>query len=361
MPISFLEKVMEYLKFLKGLEYLWLVFFIMLVAGIAKERNLFMPVFSYIKTSFKSNRLVLFLISAVSGVLPIEGSVTVSAGVLDTITHKGCDHPHHSHGRQKMGVVDYLSTHHYYLWSPLEKTVIIPMATFSLGYTAWLGMIWPLLLVTAAFVGYYIFFKVKEDEINIETEPFKISAVIRNVLPFFIAIGTYIYVGGDSHIFAIFGALALYYVFLTQTWDFKKLYSYINWEVLLTVAVVIILGNYFKSQEAFINSFIKGLGIDVTTFIGMLFISLIGLVASFLMGSSGKFIALAVLMSTVFGPQYFLWFFAVDYVGYLLSPTHKCVMVGNRYFGTPLSMYYKGLGAWSALLLTTAGVSTFIF
>jgi hypothetical protein len=345
------------MQYLKGLEYIWLVFFIMIVAGIAKERGLFMPVYSYIKTSFKSNRLVLFLISAISGVLPIEGRVTVSAGVLDTITHKDCDH---NHGRQKMGIVDYLSTHHYYLWSPLEKTVVIPMATFGLGYVAWLGMVWPLLLVTALFVTYYIFFKVKEDEINIEESTFKISAVMRNVLPFFIAIGAYIYVGGDKHIFAIFGSLALYYVFLTQTWNFKKLLSYINWEVLLTVAVVIVLGNYFKSQEALINEYIRGLGIDITTVTGILIVSLIGLVASFLMGSSGKFIALAVLMSAVFGQQYFLWFFAVDYVGYLLSPTHKCVMVGNRYFGTPLKTYYSALGIWSILLLGTAAIPTFL-
>jgi len=347
---------MEILKFTKGLEYLWLVFFIMLVAGIAKERNLFMPVYSYIKTSFKSNRIVLFLISAISGVLPIEGRVTVSAGVLDTITHRGCGH---DHGRQKMGVVDYLSTHHYYLWSPLEKTVIIPMATFGLTYTAWLGMIWPLLAVTAAFIFYYIFYRVKEEEINIETSEFKISAVIRNVMPFFIAIGTYIYVGGDRHVFAIFGSLALYYIFLTQTWNVKKLLSYINWEVLITVAIVIMLGNYFKSQESVINDYIRGLGVDIKTLSGLALISVIGLVASFLMGSSGKFIALAVLMSTVFGKEYFLWFFVVDYVGYLLSPTHKCVMVGNRYFGTPLTTYYSALGIWSGLLLVLAALITF--
>lgn len=350
----------EFFKYTKGLEYLWLVFFIMIVAGIAKERGLFMPIYSYIKTSFQSNRFVLFLISAISGILPIEGRVTVSAGVLDTITHKTCDHEHHINGRQKMGVVDYLSTHHYYLWSPLEKTVILPMATFGISYATWIGLVWPLLVVTAMFVFYYIFFFVKENEINIETADFKISAVIRNVIPFFIAVGSYIYLGGDKHVLPIFGLLALYYIFLTQTWDYKKLLGYINWEVLVTVAVVIVLGNYFKSQEAIINGYIKSLGIDITTFLGLIIISGIGLAASFVMGSSGKFIALAVLMSSVFGQQYFLWFFTVDYVGYLLSPMHKCVMVGNRYFGTPLTMYYKGLGLWSCLMLIVAGFYTFI-
>jgi hypothetical protein len=110
----------------------------------------------------------------------------------------------------------------------------------------------------------------------------------------------------------------------------------------------------------FYQTTIKGLGLDPATFMGMLIISLVGFVVSFLMGSSGKFIAIAVLMSQVFGIEYFLWFFAVDYAGYLLSPTHKCVMIGNRYFGTPVSTYYKALGIWALLLLATSATITFL-
>ena len=95
---------------LKGMEYLWMLIFIMITAGIAKEQNLFASAFAYLQNTVKSNRLLVALISAVGGVLPIEGRVTVSAGVLDTMTHKDCDH---NHGREKMGIVDYLSTHHY--------------------------------------------------------------------------------------------------------------------------------------------------------------------------------------------------------------------------------------------------------
>jgi hypothetical protein len=65
-------------------------------------------------------------------------------------------------------------------------------------------------------------------------------------------------------------------------------------------------------------------------------------------------------MSQVFGHEYFLWFFAIDFAGYLISPTHKCVMIGNKYFGTPVGTYYTALGAWGALLLATAGIITFL-
>ena len=339
---------------LKGLEYLWMLVFIMITAGIAKEKNLFASAFAYIQGTVKSNRVLVALVSAVGGILPIEGRVTVSAGVLDTMT---CDH---GRSREKMGIVDYLANHHYYLWSPLEKTVILPIAAFGLTYATWMAMIWPLLAVSLAFVAGYIFFVVKEEDIHINhTGEFKISAVLRNVVPFFVAIGVYIYCGGDKNVFEIFGLLALYYCLLTQTWDYKKLMSYINWQVVLIVALAIVLGNYFKSNEAVYKAWITGSALDPTTFMGMLTISAVGFLASFLMGSSGKYVAFAVLMSQVFGVQYFVWFFAVDYVGYLISPTHKCVAVGNRYFGTPLTTYYTALGIWSGLLLLTAGLVTF--
>ena len=337
---------------LKDIGYLWMIFFIMITAGLAKEYQLFAPAFAYVRNTFRSNKFVVALLSAIGGVLPIEGRVTVSAGLLDTVAPK--DGP----GRQKMGIVDYLATHHYYLWSPLEKTVILPIAAFGLTYSVWLQTIAPLLVVTLAFIGYYIWSQVPEDELAITPGNFKLSAVIRNVFPMIIAICAYVY--NEHWMIACFGFLTLYYAFITQQWNVKKLLGYIKWDVLAIVAVVIMVGNYFKSNNALFESVIRGTVIDPTTFVGMLLISVLGFVVSFLMGSSGKFVAVAVLMAQVFGPQYFLWFFAVDYTAYLLSPTHKCVSVGNRYFGTPVNVYYKALSVWGLLLLITAGVFTFV-
>jgi hypothetical protein len=115
-----------------------------------------------------------------------------------------------------------------------------------------------------------------------------------------------------------------------------------------------------KTYDSAWQEMLKTSVLDPHTFVGMIAISAIGFVASFLMGSSGKFIAIAVLMSQVFGVEYFLWFFAIDFAGYLVSPTHKCVMIGNKYFGTPVVTYYKALGAWGGLMLITAGLITFV-
>jgi len=338
------------LKLSSGLSYLWMIFSIMIIAGLARQHDLFASFYGLIRDRFGSNRLVVVLLSAVGGVLPIEGRVTVSAGLLDTVA------PRCGHGRQKMGIVDYLATHHYYLWSPLEKTVILPMAALGLSYGAWLSTIAPLLIVSLLFIGAYIWYAIGDEDVEIASRPFSAEDMITNVLPLPLAIGAYIY--DESLMLLCFGGLAAYYVLLTRQWDPRRLLSHVNWEVLVTVAVVIVLGNWFKSQEAAFNGLLRDGGFDPHGPMGMLIISAIGFGASFLMGSSSKFIALAVLMSQAFGAEYFLWFFAIDYAGYLLSPTHKCVMVGNRYFGTPYATYYTALGAWALLLLITAGVFT---
>jgi hypothetical protein len=343
---------MDFEKLTSGLGYLWMVFFIMISAGLAKEHSLFAPAYAYIKNTFRSNRFVVVILSAIGGILPIEGRVTLSAGLLDTVA------PWSGKGREKMGIVDYLATHHYYLWSPLEKTVILPIAAFGLTYATWIGLIAPLLIVSFAFISWYIWYQVKDEEVSITPGNFKLSSVIRNVLPMFIAIGGYIY--NEHWMVGCFGFLTLYYVFITQQWNLKKLLSYVKWDVLAIVGVVIVIGNLFKTQSGAFESVIKASVLDPHTFVGMLIISTIGLVSSFLMGSSGKFVAIAVLLAQIFGVEYFLWFFAIDFAAYLVSPTHKCVAVGNRYFGTSVTTYYKALGAWSALLLTTAGVFTFL-
>lgn len=336
---------------LKNISYLWMIFFIMISAGLAKEYQLFAPAFAYVRNVFRSNRFVLVILSAIGGILPIEGRVTVSAGLLDTVA------PKEGPGREKMGIIDYMATHHYYMWSPLEKSVVIPIAAFGLSYAAWIGMIAPVLIVSILFIGWYIWYKTKEDDLAITPGNFKLSQVMRSSVPMFVAIGAYIY---TDNFIACFGLLTLYYIIITQQWNLKKLLGYVNWEVIITVAVVIALGNYLKSEEAYFTELIKGTAIDPATLIGMVIISALGFFSSFAMGSSSKFIALAVLMSQIFGVEYFLWFFVVDYAGYLLSPTHKCVMIGNRYFGTPLKTYYAALGAWVGIMAITAGTIVFI-
>ena len=50
---------------LKDISYLWMIFFIMISAGLAKEYSLFAPAFAYVKNTFRSNRFVVAMLSAI--------------------------------------------------------------------------------------------------------------------------------------------------------------------------------------------------------------------------------------------------------------------------------------------------------
>ena len=277
--------------------YLFYLLGVMITSGIIKEKGYFSNLFNYIVNRVKSKKAVVALISLFSGILPIPGRVIVSAGILDMVAPKS------EKSRSKFGIIDYLATHHYYLWSPLEKTIILPIATLSLSYLEVLKYTAPLLLVTVLYISYYIIFTLKEGDVEIQRN---------NILK-------------EKN----------------NSIDIKK---YINWNLLLTVFVVIILSNIISTYHDYFLGYIS--------YYPNLYISMcLGFLASVALGSSGKFIGITVLLTQLFGIEYFTMFFAVEYAGYLISPMHKCVAIGKMYFGTPIIEYIKVLSGWVALVI----------
>lgn len=269
-----------------GIWYVPYLAIIMVLSAWAKKTGVFMPFYRWIAENIKSKRAVVAIISAVSGVLPIEGRVTVSAGFLDTIAPN-------NNKRRLYGIIDYLSTHHYYFWSPLEKTVILPMAVLGLSYIGFISLVLPLIITCLAVALFYIFFVLKEDDVAIDLEK-------------------------------------------NQICEHHHETKWLDWKILAIVAGVIVLGNFIKSYDKEMLELVRTNGsIAVAVVLSFLF--------SFAMGSSSKYAGFVSLLSTVFGVQYLPLFLAVDYTGYMLSPTHKCFAVGKTYFDTPLEEFYKAI------------------
>ncbi len=334
---------------LKGQVYLFLIIFVMMIAGMIKDNNLFSDVFAFLKRSLKSNRAIVALFSALTGVLPIKGRVTVSAGLLDTLA------PKDKKKREKFGPIDFMSSHHYYFWSPIEKTVILPMAAFGLSYTAFLGIMWPLIAATFAYIIWYLVYMVKDTDIAlVETKKkIKVSRITRYVFPYIMGVSAVI--AGVNFLWA-FGLLTLYYIIVTQTFNWKKLLGYVDWKIIAWVALIIILANTTRLYTGEIKEFIGSTGVDMNSPVGFGAISLLAFGFAWILGSSSRFGAIMVILTSLYGLAYLPWFFAVDFAGYILSPMHKCVAIGKMYFGTSLSYYGKLLGGWALLLVAISGV-----
>ena len=325
----------------KGQEFLVYLIFIMFVTGILKERGYLMDIFRLLEQKVKSKKMVVFLVSLFGGILPIPGRVAISASMLNSIA------PVDNKKRKKFGIIDYLATHHYYLWSPLEKTVIIPMAVLGLTYVQFMSYIWPLLLISALYITYYVI-SLDESEIDIEVkdEPINIKNITLVVIPFLATIMMCVFF--TDYYFGFFTAFTLWLVYFSNSW--KKLLEYINWELIWIVAAVIILGNLIGSYSNQIEEVLKQYNKPQY----ILIVSVLAFLSSFLLGSSAKYASMVSLLTTVFGLHYFVLFFTLEYAGYLISPSHKCLPIGQKYFHTGFMTYLKALIIWISIMITYA-------
>ena len=293
-----------------GYYYVFYLMAIMVIAGAVKDAGYLQSLFRVIQSRIKSKRAVVALVSLFSGILPIPGRVAVSAGILQSVapTENGAS-------RSKFGIIDYLSTHHYYLWSPLEKTIIIPMAVLGLSYSQMLSYTGGLLAITLSYIFAFIFVRLKESdiELHIQQEPEKTRKKIKPSL------------------------------------------KHINWSLLGVVTAVIWVSGLIKEHSGAVKTFLENNpALDMATLTGFLIVSTIAFLASFAMGSSSKYAGIVALLGSIYGVEYLTWFIAIEYSGYLISPMHKCLHIGRMYFGTPWKEYLRVIGSWIGLMIAYA-------
>ena len=267
-------------KLLEGIWFVPFVAAIMVLTNLVNARGYFVPFYNFLEKRIKSKRLLIALISAVSGILPVPGRVIISAGALDTLAPN-------DERRKNYGIINYLSTHHYYLWSPLEATVLIPLSVLGISYFYFLSLIAPLLITIIGITLYYIFYVLKEEDIVINKVERKKQNVVKNI----------------------------------------------KWDVIVLVALVIIVGNGIKMYSDAIVNFFMSFNSSI------FFASVIAFVTSFILGSSSKFAGITTLLVTIFGINYLPLFFSLGYSGYLISPTHKCLVITKSYFNLDMGLY----------------------
>jgi hypothetical protein len=338
-------------------KYLFLPYLIgiMIVGGLVKNYGVLNEVFVVLRNTFKSNRLVVAATALAGGVLPIEGRVIMSAPLLDSIASDK------SQSRSKFGIVDYLSTHHYYWWSPLEKTVALPMAALGLSYTQYMTHTIVPLIITLAFAGTFIFAYVKETDIEIIDSARIISwnrllkgwGPIIATMIFLLTVNT----KENPYLLSVwFPSLTCYYSYICNDWKWGK---YINWQFLGLAVIVLTLSAVMGELSEPVKEYLKH--VSTIKVPGALYIaSIVGFLASFAMGSSGKYAGLVSILVKGFGIQYLTWFLCVEYAGYIISPMHKCLLIGQQYFGTPFRKYYSIL-IWLILALVGWGAITLAF
>jgi len=289
------------LELLSNQIYLLWILLALIIGGLFTDLNIFQKVFAFLSKRIKNKKVLITLLSTISGILPISGRLVVSAPVFNAVSSD------QEKSRGKLGILNYLSTHHYYFWSPLESTVIVPIAAFGLSYFALVRYTLPLLILMILFTFVYIRYEVKEEDIN-----------------FLLPSNT------------------------TQKITLKRILSYINWRLLITVGIILLLSSIAQLHS---KAILDGLKKVTQTPHIIPYVSILAFIAAFILGSSSKFIGMTVLLTSVFGMNYFTYFFALEFAAYLLSPTHKCIAIAKEYFHIKLLDFILVIGSLAGLII----------
>lgn len=290
--------------------YLLIIAAVMIATGYCTTYNLLGKTYNWLCKYIKNKKVLLVLLSAIGGMLPIKGRVVASAGIFDLLLGKDT----HSKLRPKFGILNYIATHHYYMWSVLEKSVLIPMAVLNLTWPQMMGYTWPLLLVCILALLLYITIGLKDIDDKTLTLANEQPTIPTNI---------------------------------PMPWKF------IDWKMLGMVWGILMLGVFAKEYSDVFMAWIQA------NQGSLFFASLAAFVASVILGSSGKFAGIVALLCSVFGVEYLTYFMAIEFAGYLISPTHKCNIISMKYFDTPIRQYYTIVGIW-AFFIILAGIATII-
>lgn len=320
-----------------------------IIGGVFKSKNLFSPLFISISAGIKSKRFALFLISLISGILPVEGRVSISAPILDSIIRKTDNNEELEKKRAKLGILDYLSTHHYYLWSPIEKSIILLMGGLGLSYGQVLAYTTFPLIVYFCFLVTFIFNYIDENDIIYKQTtkiPFRFNLLL-NIIPFIFGIALSI-VYPPYYVFPI---IAIFYIIKNKV-GLREVISFIKWKSICMVGCIIILANILKANADIVSSVINAMFSTSNDNIYAVIIALItGCVTALVFGSSTKYAGICVALTLTFGMKLFPIILMAEYVGYLLSPTHKCLAISVTYFKTDIRTFYNYIGSLSFVLI----------
>jgi hypothetical protein len=166
------------------------------------------------------------------------------------------------------------------------------------------------------------------------------------VIPFLVTILMCVFL--TQYYFGFFTGFTVWLVYYSKSWN--KILGYIDWELIWIVALVIILGNLVGSYYNVIEGYIK----QYSKPEHILVVAMISFLSSFMLGSSAKYASIVSLLTSVFGMQYFVLFFTLEYSAYLISPSHKCLPIGQKYFHTGFMTYLKALIVWISIMITYA-------
>jgi len=313
-----------FLDFLSTQIYLVFVIIILSISEILKSNNNFSEtLLSILSINSKISKKWSFsFIVIILGMLPIPGRIVLVNFLLDSVIDK------ENIKSERIGFLSYLATHHYYLWSPIETSIIISMGILKISYKQMLIYTFYPLLSYIIFFFFYLIFFMKED--NFKKVEFNCKIDCKNLIDIaIISISVIVsMLFSNEKIMSMIFLFVFVFLSIKHKINLKNIFLNLDYKFISSIFIILCIGFLIKNST-YLKHILELLTISK---LDIIIIFLVCFVLSFIFGSSSRYATIAANMTLLLGMPYFSLLYIVDYCGYILSPVHKCTFYIFSYF-----------------------------
>lgn len=327
-------------------------FFIILMSILYKETGLVYDLTRSLGGFIKNSKVIITMLPAIIGLIPVAGGALLSAPIVDDEAKKlGLD-------ELKKAFVNIWFRHAIIPVYPLTQFIILTAVLTQTGIDELIIRQVLVVLVMIA-VGYFISLRkiqnqktgAKIIETNHKTE---LKQLLISFLPIIVTVVLAV-TNVNFAVSTLAGVITILTITKTKITVIKKtLKNKAVWEVTLAAFAAMLFKNVTVASS---TSEILGTTLSNINMPEILLLSVVPAILGFLMGSPSAAIALSVPIlaeTVVFIPKTTSLLFISAYLGYIIAPTHLCLIFTAQYFNSSINRSFKYLIPATVISMTTA-------
>jgi len=332
-------------------------FFIILISILYKETGLVDILTRSLRGFIKNPKVTVSLLPAVIGLLPVAGAALMSAPMVEAEAEKlGLD-------KEKKTYINIWFRHAILPIYPVSQFLVLTVALTGTSMDSLIArqaLVVAVMLIVGYFVGLRKIPNIKNVDSETKSNPkANLKGLLYSFLPIIVTVILAV-LDVNIAISTFAGAITLLAITKTKVTTFQKvLKNRAVWEVTLVAFSALLLRNVTLASGA---SQILGSAIANTNLNQVVILSAVPAALGFLLGSPIGAMALSVsiLAETVtFIPKNVSLIYISAYLGYLIAPTHLCLVFTAQYFRTSITKSYRYLIP-SIIVSITAALITYL-
>ncbi|MFH1048154.1 MAG: DUF401 family protein [Patescibacteria group bacterium] len=333
----------------QNVELLALFTGVLFVANIYRQTGNATDNLLYWTKFLKNGKLSLIFTSLFLGLMPVKGRTILSAPIIAQIAQKN------NLNNFSASMVNYLSSHIYYLIFPLSTSLMFVIIIMKFNYFNFIFFLMPGVLFLAMMVWYFASRSNISSNFSIETKSsFKEAA--RFVLPIVVLLISL----GLSELYkiqysiligtVIFVALSVVLLKPSRS-QIKAAYKSID-KYLIFILFLILLLSAFTSNSPLIKNYFSGI---IAGSYSIPILIVIGYLIGFTIGSSSTMVSAIfpllapILTGNPLAYQIAAIVYASEYAGYIASPAHPCCHYAASFFNVPYIKVWWKISIYAAI------------